>query len=194
MNTLSVLPLILISGAFADAVRAAPALPEGSYRSHCMPIGKDGRHGFIAGVTIEGRKLTATAQNYAHSNCDIPTVRLSYEGALAEIAEAEGQRIDFVQKTGPFNYTLLSDDITAYYNKNSATAGCGIDDWQTDVPRNVAGRTCAPFAFPSEGTLLKDSVWSDDDGITFARLPLDWSTRETYPETPSAIHFLRIED
>nr|WP_272213072.1 hypothetical protein [Marinicella sp. W31]MDC2879015.1 hypothetical protein [Marinicella sp. W31] len=147
MNTLTVLPAILISGVFANAALAASELPEGRYRSDCLPIGKDGRHGFIAEVTITGRTLSATAQNFAHNNCDIPTVQVSYQGTITDVSAGEG-RVDFVQKTGPFDYTLLSDDVTAYYNKNSTTAGCGIDDWQTGGSRNVAGRTCAPFPFP----------------------------------------------
>ncbi|AJY45286.1 hypothetical protein [Martelella endophytica] len=194
MTTLSVLPLILISGAFANVALAGPELPEGRYRSDCTPIGKDGRHGFIAEVTITGRSLAASAQNYAHNDCDIPTVRVSYEGTIAEVEQDGGERFDFVQETGPFDYALLSDDITAYYNNNSDTAGCGIDDWQTDVPRNVAGRICAPFSFPAEGTLLKDSLWIHDDGIAFGYLPTDWSIHEAYPQGPSVIHFLRVGD
>ena len=65
-----------------------------------------------------------------------------------------------------------------------------------DVPRDAAGRTCAPYTFPPIGTELKDSVWVNQNGIEFGRLPLVWDSAPDagYPERSSGILFTRMAD
>ncbi|WP_319517791.1 hypothetical protein [uncultured Martelella sp.] len=189
MRTLSLLPLLLVAGTSASA---DPLLPQGHFRTECLPIGKNDRHGFIAEIRIEGRDISAFAQSYAHNDCDVPTVQVDYRGTITA-ATGKDDRVDFTQETGRFLYTLLADDVTTYYNANADTAGCGIDDWQTDAPRDVTGRTCAPNSFPEAGTVLKDSLWGDDDAIHFGRMPMVWDAVTGYPEEPSAIRFTRVE-
>ena len=192
MKTLSLLPLLLVAGTSASA---APLLPQGHFRTECLPIGKDGRHGLIAEITIEGSDISAAAQSYAHNNCDVPKVRADYRGVITG-AKADGDRIDFTQQTGAFTYTLLADGVTTYYNVNVDSAGCGIGDWQTGVPRDVAGMTCAPYTFPDVDTRIKDSVWVDDDGLEFGRMPLVWDSAPDagYPERPSGMFFAHVAD
>ncbi|WP_180897870.1 hypothetical protein [Martelella soudanensis] len=194
MHTLSLLPLVILASN-ATVVSANPLLPQGNFRTECLQIGKGGRHGLIAEVTIEGNTISASAQTYAHDNCDIPTVRADYRGIITE-ARTNGDRIELTQETGPFLYTLLSDEVTTYYNANAGSAGCGFDDWQTGVPRDAAGRTCAPYTFPAIGTELKDSVWANQTGIEFGRMPLVWDSAPDagYPEKPSGILFTRVTD
>lgn len=185
-SSLSMLTLVMSS--LATAASAGTLMPEGVYQTACTPIGKDGRHGFIAKVTITADAITAMATNYAHNDCDNPTVQVTYEARI-EDASVNGDHIDFIHRAGPFAYTLLADDITAYYNTNSETAGCGIDDWKTGETRNVAGRICAPFAFPAEGTVLKDAVWTDQGTIAFGNLPMNWSANADFPQAPSPVLF-----
>ncbi|WP_174801541.1 hypothetical protein [Martelella limonii] len=192
MFTLSLLPLVLMAST-ATNVSAEPVLPQGIFRTACIEIGKDGRHGLIAEVSIEGNVISASAQSYARNDCDEATVRADYRGVVTGSSES-GDRIDFTQQTGAFTYTLLADDVTTYYNANVETAGCGIGDWQTGVARDVAGATCAPYSFPDVGTVLKDSVWANNNGIVFGRMPLVWETDDTYPATASGILFTRVKD
>nr|WP_272213073.1 hypothetical protein [Marinicella sp. W31]MDC2879016.1 hypothetical protein [Marinicella sp. W31] len=49
-------------------------------------------------------------------------------------------------------------------------------------------------SFPEDGTLLKDSLWSDGDSVVFGYLPMDWSGHEAYPQKPSAVRFIRVAD
>ena len=192
MTTLSLLPLVILASS-ATPASAELLLPQGNFRTECLEIGKDGRHGLIAEISIEGDTISASAQTYAHNNCDVPTVRADYRGVITSTRE-NGDRIDFTQETGPFLYTLLADDVTTYYNANVESAGCGLDDWQTGVPRDAAGRTCAPYTFPAIGTELKDSVWANQNGIEFGRLPLIWDSAPGYPEQSSGILFTRVTD
>ena len=194
MHTLSLLPLVILASNAAPAA-AETLLPQGNFRTECLQIGKDGRHGLIAEISIEGDTISASAQTYAHNNCDVPTVRADYRGIVTSARET-GNRIDFTQETGPFLYTLLADDVTTYYNANVDSAGCGLDGWQTGVPRDAAGRTCAPYTFPPIGTELKDSVWVNQNGIEFGRLPLIWDNAPDagYPEQSSGILFTRVAD
>ena len=149
----------------------------------------------IAEVTIEGAVLSATAQSYAHDNCDVPTVKAEYRGVIEEASRQENH-IDFVQRTGPFLYTLLLPEVTTYYNANIGSAGCDLGDWETGVPRDVSGKTCAPYAFPEVGSRLKDRLWVKGDRISFGHLPLSWQNEADggFPQTSSPISFVKIED
>ena len=189
---LSALALMALAAAPAEA---ETMLPQGHYKTACLPIGKNDRHGLIAEVTIEGAVLSATAQSYAHDNCDVPTVKAEYRGVIEEASRQENH-IDFVQRTGPFLYTLLLPEVTTYYNANIGSAGCDLGDWETGVPRDVSGKTCAPYTFPEVGSRLKDRLWIKGDRISFGHLPLSWQNEADggFPQTSSPISFVKIED
>lgn len=192
---LSALALLTLTAVPALPVAAQTSLPQGRYKTACLPIGKNDRHGFIAEVVIEGSVLSATAQSYAHDDCDVPTVEVDYRGAIEE-ARRQENHIDFVQRTGPFVYTLLLPEVTTYYNANVDSAGCALDGWETGVPRDVSGKTCAPYTFPEVGSRLKDRLWIKGDRISFGHLPLSWQNEADggFPETSSSIDFVRVSD
>ena len=194
MRKLTLLPFVILAGTVGTA-SAETLLPQGDFRTECLPIGKDGRHGLIANVSIEDDTISASAQTYAHNNCDVPTVRADYRGIITSARET-GNRIDFTQETGPFLYTLLADDVTTYYNANVDEAGCGLDGWQTDVPRDAAGKTCGSYTFPPIGTELKDSVWFNQNAVEFGRMPLIWDSASDagYPKQSSGILFTRVAE
>ena len=59
--------------AFANAEDTEPSL-SGEWTTDCLPIGKNGRHGYVTRIRIAEGTITATSQIYAKSSCQTPTV------------------------------------------------------------------------------------------------------------------------
>ncbi len=185
--------LAVVAVACGGAAGAQETVLDGTWITGCEPIGKNGRHGFIAEVTIAGDAIATTAQLYARNSCDVPTVRAVHRGELVERSGADGQ-VDFAHRVAGLVYILNADEVTAHYNADAAGAGCGFDDWETNVPREVAGRVCAPFAFAEAGTVLYERAWIEGDTLRFGGFPTRWdaSAPELRAAEPAGLTFHRV--
>jgi hypothetical protein len=159
-----------------------------------LPIGKNGRHGFIVRLTISWKEVVAISQTYAHSNCDIPTVRVDYRAAVAA-RTVDGEAIDFDHIVKSVTMTANQADVVAIYNADAANAGCGMGGgWQLNVPRSVAGRTCTPVAWPVEGVRLYERAWLVDGALKIGSFPIAWNniTPDKRPVAPGLLIFHRV--
>jgi hypothetical protein len=157
-----------------------------------MPIGRNGRHGFITSLTVTQKTLAAVAQVYAHSNCDTPTFRTTFHATIAAIDE-NGAAINLDHVVDAVEMTLDAADVVDTYNKPGS--GCGFGGgWQRGVARSVAGRTCAPFVFPVAGTRLYERVWVDGDTLRLGSFPIVWANTspERRPANPGGLVFERV--
>lgn len=190
MLSLWLLPL----AASATAQPSPPSRPSlaGTWKTACMPIGRNGRHGFVTTLTATGKTLTAVSQVYAHNSCDTPTIRTTYRAAITALDE-NGSAIDLDHVVDAVEMTVDAADVIAVYNKPGS--GCGFGGgWQQGVPRAVAGRTCAPFNFPVAGTRLYERVWIDGGKLRLGSFPIVWANTspERRPANPGGMVFERV--
>lgn len=184
------LAIPLVAGATPSP--APPTSPIiGTWKTGCMPIGRNGRHGFITTLTVKARTLTAVSQVYAHGSCDTPTLRTTYRATVAALGESDGT-LDLDHVVDTIEMTIDAADVVAVYNKPGS--GCGFGGgWQLGIARGVEGRICAPFSFPITGTRLYERVWIDGNKLRFGSFPIVWAntTPERRPTNPGGLTFER---
>lgn len=195
----------VILGALAISL-AVPAIPyggmpvartgiEGSWQTACLPIGKNGRHGFVTRLEIGHGRITASSQVYAHSNCDTPTVRTDYRGAMTKVSPGAGGATDFDHKVEAITTTPDDPEVVTIYNAGNPGSGCGFGGgWQLGVARPVEGRTCAPWTFPAIGANLYERGWVSGDELRIGSFPMIWdnTTPDKRPKTPGLLVFRRV--
>lgn len=185
---------------------AVPALPtasmaaarsaiKGSWQTGCLPIGKNGRHGFITRLEIKRGRIIASSQIYAHNSCDTPTVRTAYRGKIVGMRTMSDGVIDFDHDV--IAITTIPDDpeVVTIYNAGKPDSGCGLGGgWQLGVARSVAGRTCAPWTFPAAGTRLYERGWVAGDELRIGSFPTVWTNTapEKRPTSPGLLVFRRV--
>jgi hypothetical protein len=188
------LALALPFSATPLAAKRAPRSPiEGVWKSDCLPIGKNGRHGFVTRLEVKGNALTATTQIYGHNTCDNPTVSTAYRGTIVATATDDDGAFQFDHVVNAITMTADADDVVATYNASEAS-GCGLGGgWKLNVARDVAGRFCAPFTFPAAGTRLYESAWFAGGDLRIGSFPIVWtnSAPDKRPTTPGLMVFHR---
>lgn len=188
------LALVLPFSATPLAAKRAPRSPiEGVWKTDCLPIGKNGRHGFVTRLEVVGKALTATTQIYAHNNCDTATVSTAYRGAIVATVTAADGAIDFDHVVTVITMTADAPDVVATYNASEAS-GCGMGGgWKLGVARGVEGRTCAPWSYPVAGTRLYERAWVLGDDLRIGSFPAVWSntSADKRPTTPGLLIFRR---
>ena len=168
---------------------------EGSWQTGCLPIGKDGRHGFITRLEIKRGKITASSQIYAHNSCDTPTVRTDYRGKIVDMRSGDGGVIDFDHDVIAITTTADDPEVVTIYNAGKPDSGCGMGGgWQLGVARNVHGRTCAPWTFPAAGARLYERGWVAGDQLRIGSFPSVWTNTapEKRPTSPGLLVFHRV--
>ncbi len=187
------LPLVL-ADAPALAAKPADAVIDGTWENACLPIGKNGRHGFIVRVTIARKTMTAVSQTYAHSNCDTPTVKIDYRAKIVARA-VSGDAVDFDHVVTSITMTAQHPEVVTIYNADNANAGCGMGGgWVLDVPRQVEGRNCAPLMLPVAGTRLYERAWVVDGQLKIGSFPVVWANTspDKRPTAPGLLVLHRV--
>jgi hypothetical protein len=178
----------------AGIAAAHPAI-EGSWVTACLPIGKNGRHGFITRLEIKRGRITASSQIYAHSNCDTPTVHTDYRGKIADMRPGDDGVTDFDHEVIEITTTADHPEVVTIYNAGDPGSGCGLGGgWQLGVARAVDGRTCAPWTFPAARTRLYERAWISGDELRIGSFPSVWNntTPEKRPTAPGLLVFRRV--
>lgn len=116
-------------------------------------MGKNGRHGTIARLTITGDHIDAVAQTYAHATCDMPTVRTHFSARLLDMSKT-GNRIDATMVVDAVTLTPQQPDVVHIYNDDREAKGCGTEPWRLGEAQSIAGTTCAGLPFPERGARL----------------------------------------
>lgn len=189
---LSIWLLPLAAGAAVQSAHPVPSPIVGTWKTVCMPIGKNGRHGLITTLTATPATLSAVSQLYAHNNCDTPTIRTTYRATIRTIGGKDGA-IDLDHVVDAIEMTLDAADVVAVYNRPGS--GCGFGDgWRQGLTRAVDGRTCAPFTFPVRGTRLYERVWIEGDRLRLGSFPIVWANTspERRPANPGGMVFERV--
>lgn len=175
--------------AFAQADNQALT---GEWTTDCLPIGKNGRHGYVTRVRVDGGEIRATSQIFAKSSCETPTVLVNYVGTLSDIS-SEGDHVDFSHRVELLSFTPNHEDVVTQYNRDPDGAGCGLTGWKLGVEVSVAGRRCAPFSFAGESVTLYDRAWIDGNALRFGNFPSVWSavSASERPSKPADVIFHR---
>jgi hypothetical protein len=176
----------------ASMAAARPKI-EGSWQTGCLPIGKNGRHGFITRLEIKHGRITASSQIYAHNNCDTPTVHTEYRGKIIDMRSGDDGVTDFDHEVAAITTTADDPEVVTIYN--GSNSGCGFGGgWQLGVARAVDGRTCAPWTFPAAGTRLYERGWIAGDELRIGSFPTVWTntTPEKRPASPGLLVFHRV--
>ncbi|MEO6360541.1 MAG: hypothetical protein ABIO43_08220 [Sphingomicrobium sp.] len=162
----------------------------GEWVSQCAPIGKNGRHGSVIRLTIGSKTIRATAQLYAKTSCDEPTLQGRYSG-LVKGARQNGDRIELDYQVRNASFTLQREDVVGYYNRD---AGCGLSGWQLGKPRSILGQRCGSVQIPAGGQMLYESAWLSGDELRMGAFPIDSSNRspEARPQAPRPLVFRRV--
>lgn len=185
---------------FAIALLLASPLPtpaksplDGVWKTACIPMGLNGRHGMIVTFTFSGHAIAINSQIYAHNSCDAPTILIKVRGTVLQAVPAEGgMSFDYAMQT--FEMTLDAPDVVDTYNKPNS--GCGFGGgWVLGRPRDVSGRTCAPITFPTPGARLYDRAWITGDtlqiGVT--AMAMSNTTPDKRPAVPGSPLFTRVK-
>lgn len=165
----------------------------GEWTTDCLPIGKNGRHGYVTRVTVSDNEIKATSQLYATSQCQTPTVQVNFTGSLIHDRD-EGGKIHIEHVVRTLTTTPNIKAVVDHYNKETADgAGCGMTGWQENVPVSVAGKTCGLFTFAAVGTHLYDSAWLEGNQLRFGAFPVAWTntSAEKTPSQPLATIYYR---
>lgn len=171
----------------------SPAI-EGNWKTGCLPIGRNGRHGFVTTLAVRGTTLEAVSQVYAHADCDTPTIRTRYRGRIVATGGQAGT-IDLDHVVEAIEMTLDAADVVQVYNKPGS--GCGFGGgWHLGTARSIEGRTCAPWTFPIAGTRLYERMWVDGGRLRVGSFPTAWTnvTPEARPTAPGMLVFTRAAD
>lgn len=178
------------------AATPAPARPiDGIWETDCMPLGKNGRHGVVTRVTIDGAKMEAVAQVHATPACAMPTFKMFFKGRIDEASDAMPSALRLTVQA--IDLTPQHRAVVDQYNRNDDEGphGCGLSGWQLDQAQSVAGQSCAPFQFAKIGTTLYDAAWVDADGsMRFGAFPMLWSNdaEDKRPKQPLPVVYHRI--
>ncbi|THD36793.1 MAG: hypothetical protein E7773_07275 [Sphingomonas sp.] len=176
------------------AAKRAPRLAlDGVWKTDCLPIGKNGRHGFVTRLEISGMAVVAATQIFAHNTCDVPTVATDYRAVMVSWRTMDDGTTDFEHDVRSITMTPDAEDVVATYNASQAS-GCGLGGgWKLNVARDVAGRFCAPFAFPATGTRLYERAWVSGDEMRIGSFPIVWTNTspDRRPTTPGLMVFHR---
>lgn len=184
----------LAIGTAATPYQRQPNSLMGHWNSKCQPIGKDGRHGIITHINLAAGQIDAETQMFATSKCETPVLKVKYHGtATVRHTDSGSFSIDHIVRQ--IDLTPQASDVVAQYNLGD-DHGCGLDKWQVDVPKSVAGRRCNPFSFPVTGTVLFDSAWMDGDELRLGAFPMIWTnaTADKRPDDALPIIYHRIKD
>lgn len=165
------------------------------WQTACLPIGKNGRHGFVTRLNIARGTIAASSQIYAHNNCDTPTVRMEYRGAMKTVTATADGAVDFDHRVEALTQTADDPEAVSIYNAGAPGSGCGLGGgWQLGVARAVDGRTCAPWTFPRIGTMLYERGWVAGDELRIGSLPSVWDNTapDKRPTAPGLLVFHRV--
>jgi len=186
---------LAVSGAAHGGGPAARSAIDGSWQTGCLPIGKNGRHGFVTRLEIKRGRMTASSQIYAHSTCDTPTVHTEYRGKIVSERSAGEGVTDFDHEVEAITTTADAPDVVTIYNAGNSGSGCGLSGgWQLGVARAVDGRTCAPWTFPTAGTRLYERAWIAGDELRIGSFPSVWANvaPDKRPTAPGLLVFHRV--
>ena len=163
---------------------------QGEWMSQCAPIGKNGRHGSVIRLTIGRKTIRATAQLYAKTTCDEPTLQGHYSG-IVKSARQKGDRIDLNYQLRDASMTLQREDVVGYYNRD---ADCGLSGWELGKRKSVLGRRCGSLNVPAGGQMLYETAWVVGDELRMGAFPLDTSNRSpaARPQAPRPLVFRRV--
>jgi hypothetical protein len=179
MKLLFALLLVAGSSAWADISL------NGTWKSECVPFGKNNRHGFIALLTFETSKLDVNFKMFADNQCSHENLVMKYEGAYA----SKNSDLDHIPNK--VEMTILDQNVLDFYNANK---GCGITGWKLIHAQSVSGRYCHPFQMPHKGKMFYDRYFRDGDKIQFGLIPLRWvtNTPKDRPDTALGVEFSKI--
>lgn len=185
---------IILAAGVSPSAPVGAITPNGNWVSDCQPIGKGGRHGLVTRITIHGGHIEARAQMYATNECQTATFYLTYRGDVTSRRGRDGS-IEFDQTVQSITLTPQAADVVSQYNLNGEH-GCGLKGWQLNAEKSVAGESCEPFSFPSEGTLLYDAIWIDGYGLRFGAFPMIWmnTSADKRPKQPLPVRYHRVAD
>lgn len=164
----------------------------GVWQTGCAPVGENGRHGFVTTLELHDGWIDATSQLYARATCDTPTIRAHYRGRITALRDEAGT-IDLDHRVHRIDMTLQAADVVDAYNRPGS--GCGFGEgWKLGVARPIAGRICAPFAFPAAGTRLYERLWIEGAELRPGNIPFTWTNTAPVlrPATPGTQRFRRI--
>ena len=167
-------PVALLALAPIPAFAAHPPVAmQGSWVSDCLPLGKNGRHGLIIRVMVSAGAFNSSGRMFAHNSCDAPVMDFVGQAALGRVKAASGGydlRLTFMSAT----MTIRDKSVAALYAQG---ANCGLATWQVDVPTDVAGRTCEPVSFPSNGSIVTLKAMPSGDRMTIQDLYVLFSAK-----------------
>lgn len=178
--------MILTSHAVGRPPEPIPATGlTGKWESDCLPIGRGGRHGFVTRIRIDGDRIDAQSQVYTTSNCQTQTFKLTYNGEIVQRQTDDG-KVLFQHRVQSITLTPQAEAVVVQYNREDGERhGCGLNGWQINVAKSVAGESCAPFSFAAEQTILHDVAWIDGDNhLRFGAFPMLW-TNSSSDRTPA---------
>ena len=156
------LPLVSIGA--AQPPTAQTTMLDGQWISGCIAMGENGHHGTIVHLAIADRQIEAVAQTYAHSTCDIPTLRTRFLASLVGVTRRR-ERIDVQLAVRAITLAPQQAKVVQIYNEDREAKGCGATPWRLDTPQSIAGKTCAGLHFPARGVRLSWRAWREGDAL-----------------------------
>jgi hypothetical protein len=176
---------LIVFGTHADVAAQDHGTLQGEWTTDCLPIGKNGRHGYVTRISIREGELRGTSQIYAKASCQTPTVQVNYTGSIREDS-AINDVVAIQNIVGAITMTLNIRDVVDHYN-GKTDDGCGLTGWQENIPVSVAGKTCGEITFAAAGDRLFDAAWVDGNRLRFGAFPKGWTntsiqTRPTQPD------------
>jgi|GEM_PF-6978703 len=169
---------VIVFSALASAAVFSSDLKAGSftlglYQTKCINV-KDDEDGTssIQEVKLEMNTVTQTTRLFGQFNCQggvtfENTTSLSY--ATAKKAEVyEGTAIDLIMISHTLNpKTDLSRD------KFNNISFCGVNDWNTNTPREVNGLDCAGSRSPAKSTVIPGIMATEKGNLRFESADTD---------------------
>jgi hypothetical protein len=150
------------------SARADPLV--GDWRSGCLPVGQNGRHGAIAEVSFEpSGMMNAHFDMFERPDCATATLSGKAHWSFRTSPKPDG-RIELDYTLRDFELTLHRPEVVAVYNGDAAKR-CAPTSWKLEVPQSVLGGVCPPIHVPNAGSTYLDTALVQDGKLRFAAFP-----------------------
>jgi hypothetical protein len=124
--------------------------------TYVQPCRVENSDDYLEATLLMQNNWTWRETAYEDSGCQLPY--LVYERVYAPAEQ--GANLNLTVQSA--SYTSLTDTTTDSLN---GISWCGFSDWQTNVAKNVTGKTCEDYQVPAVGDVIYSIIKTDGSNL-----------------------------
>lgn len=123
---------------------------------------------------------------FKDKECTKPSITVIY-GSDFSLGSIDKELQEFDHTPTHVFMVLLDEDVVDLYNDINRKEGCGIKDWEINIPKDVNGLFCHPFQMPAYGETLFDLIKYKNKTLQFGGIPYNWNITES-GDRPTSVY------